>query len=308
MRPTASSCARSTPTRRYELKRLQFGPRERFQIPTKDGFLLEAELILPPDLDTSKKYPVWFMTYGGPHFPRVSDSWEGGRMWDQALAREGFIVFRMDPRSASGKGAVSAWTAYKHLGVQELEDIKEAINWLKQKPYVDGSRIGMAGHSYGGYITSYAMTHCDLFAAGIAGAPVTDWRDYDSIYTERYMGLPQDNPEGYNVSSVVRAAGKLHGKLLILHGAIDDNVSLRNTMRLVEALAGRQQGFRADDLSVIPPRHLRPALQQDPARFHPADAGRNEAGKTELARRRGRRAERRPLAPTTRHPRGAGGH
>ena len=149
----------------------------------------------------------------------------------------------MDPRSASGKGAASAWKAYKHLGVQELEDIKDAINWLKQKPYVDGARIGMAGHSYGGYITSYAMTHSDLFAAGIAGAPVTDWRDYDSIYTERYMGLPQENPDGYNVSSVVRAAGKLHGKLLILHGAIDDNVSLRNTMRLVQALEGANKDF-----------------------------------------------------------------
>jgi len=227
----------------HELKQLRFGPRQRLQISTKDGFPLEAELILPPDLDPSRKYPVWFMTYAGPHFPTVADSWMGGRMWDQALAQEGFVVFRMDPRSASGKGAISAWSAYKHLGVQELEDIKTAINWLKQKPYVDGSRIGMSGHSYGGYITSYAMTHCDLFAAGIAGAPVTDWRDYDSIYTERYMGLPQDNPEGYNVSSVVRAAGNLHGKLLILHGAIDDNVSLRNTMRLVEALQDANKDF-----------------------------------------------------------------
>ena len=147
------------------------------------------------------------------------------------------------PALPAARGPISAWTAYKHLGVQELEDIKTAINWLKQKPYVDGSRIGMTGHSYGGYITSYAMTHSDLFAAGIAGAPVTDWRDYDSIYTERYMGLPQDNPEGYNVSSVVRAAGKLHGKLLILHGAIDDNVSLRNTMRLVEALQDANKDF-----------------------------------------------------------------
>ena len=101
----------------------------------------------------------------------------------------------------------------------------------------------MAGHSYGGYMTSYAMTHSNLFAAGIAGAPVTDWRDYDSIYTERYMALPQDNLEGYNVSSVVKAASKLHGKLLILHGAIDDNVSLRNTMRLVEALEDANKDF-----------------------------------------------------------------
>ncbi len=107
----------------------------------------------------------------------------------------------------------------------------------------------MAGHSYGGYITAYAMTHSDLFAAGIAGAPVTDWRDYDSIYTERYMGLPQDNLDGYNVSSVVRAAGRLHGKLLILHGVIDDNVSLRNTMRFVEALQDANRDF---ELMVYP--------------------------------------------------------
>ncbi len=228
----------------HELKRLRFGPHERFQIRARDGFMLEAELILPTELEPGKKYPVWFTTYAGPHTPTISDGWNGGRMRDHAMAHEGFIIFHMDPRSASGKGAVSAWKAYKHLGVQETEDIKDAINWLKQqKPYVDGSRIGMSGHSYGGYITSYAMTHTDLFAAGIAGAPVTDWRDYDSIYTERFMGLPQDNPEGYNVSSVVKSAGKLHGKLLILHGAIDDNVSLRNTMRLVQALQLANKDF-----------------------------------------------------------------
>ncbi len=227
----------------HELKRLKFGPRERIKIPAKDGFPLEAELILPPDLDPTKKHPVWFMTYAGPHAPTVSDSWNGGRMWDHALAHEGFVVFRMDPRGASGKGAVSAWTGYKTLGVHELEDITAAIEWLKRKPYVDAARIGMAGHSYGGYITSFAMTHSKLFAAGIAGAPVTDWRDYDSIYTERYMGLPQDNPEGYNASSVVRAAANLHGKLLILHGAIDDNVSLRNTMRFVQALENADKDF-----------------------------------------------------------------
>ena len=110
------------------------------------------------------------------------------------MAHEGSSSSTWIRACASGKGAISAWKAYKHLGVQETEDIKDAIDWLKQKPYVDGSRIGMSGHSYGGYITSYAMTHTDLFAAGIAGAPVTDWRDYDSIYTERFMGVPQDNP------------------------------------------------------------------------------------------------------------------
>ena len=227
----------------HETKRLRFGPHERFQIKARDGFPLEAELILPPDMEPGKKYPVWFTTYGGPHAPRVSDGWGGGRMQDHAMAHEGMVIFHMDPRSASGKGAVATWKAYKHLGVQEVKDIEDAIKWLKQKPYVDGSRIGMSGHSYGGYITAFAMTHSTLFAAGIAGAPVTDWRDYDSIYTERYMGLPQDNLDGYNASSVVRAAGKLHGRLLILHGAIDDNVSLRNTMRLVQALQLANKDF-----------------------------------------------------------------
>jgi len=227
----------------HRIREYRFGPRERFQIPARDGFPLEAELILPPDLDPSKKYPVWFTTYGGPHAPVVADAWAGGRAWDQALAAEGFIIFRVDPRSASGKGAVSAWAAYKKLGVQELEDIKDAIGWLKQKPYVDGARIGMTGHSYGGFMTAYAMTHSDLFAAGIAGAPVTDWRDYDTIYTERLMGLPQDNPEGYKITSVVDAAKNLHGKLLLVHGAIDDNVSVRNTMRLVQALQDAGKDF-----------------------------------------------------------------
>ena len=163
----------------------------------------------------------------------------------------------MDPRTASGKGAVSAWTAYKHLGVQELEDIKTAINWLKEKPYVDGSRIGMAGHSYGGYITSYAMTHCDLFAAGIAGAPVTDWRDYDSIYTERYMGLPAGQPR-----RLQRLVGR-EGRRQAARQAADP--SRRDRRQRVAAKhhevrrgpSRRQQGLRADDLSVVPPRNLR---------------------------------------------------
>ena len=103
----------------HELKRLRFGPHERFQIRARDGFLLEAELILPPDLEPGKKYPVWFTTYAGPHTPTISDAWSGGRMRDHAMAHEGFVIFHMDPRSASGKGAVSAWKAYKHLGVQE---------------------------------------------------------------------------------------------------------------------------------------------------------------------------------------------
>jgi dipeptidyl-peptidase-4 len=127
--------------------------------------------------------------------------------------------------------------------VQELKDIETAIAWLKSHPYVDGARIGMQGHSYGGFMTAYALTHSKLFAAGIAGAPVTDWRNYDSIYTERYMNTPQENPDGYDKTSVVKAAKNLHGRLLILHGIMDDNVHVQNTIQFIDALQRANKDF-----------------------------------------------------------------
>src|SRR5262249_39249844 len=117
---------------------------EKVHIPTSDGFVLEGTLLKPPDFDPTRRYPVWFETYGAPHFPSIHDSWMGGHLFDQALASLGFVVFHCDPRSASGKGAVSAWTAYKQLGVQELKDIEEAIDWLSKNPWIDSKRIGMA--------------------------------------------------------------------------------------------------------------------------------------------------------------------
>ena len=227
----------------YNRQEYQFGTYEQFQIEMSDGFLLEASLVKPPDFDRNKKYPVWFMTYGGPHSPTIRNTWSGGRARDHMLAQMGMLVFRCDPRSASGKGACSAWTAYKQLGVQELKDIEEAIEWLRDMPYIDDDRIGMSGHSYGGFMTAYALTHSKLFAGGIAGAPVTDWRLYDTIYTERYMDTPQNNPEGYEKTSVVKAAENLHGKLLIIHGATDDNVHIENTFKLVNALQRADKKF-----------------------------------------------------------------
>ncbi|MBN2133764.1 MAG: S9 family peptidase [Sedimentisphaerales bacterium] len=233
----------------YQREEYEFGAYRQFQIETSDGFLLEASLLEPPDFDPNCKYPVWFTTYGGPHAPTIRDTWSGGRAWDQMLARMGALVFGCDPRSASGKGACSAWKAYKQLGVQELADIEEAIAWLKDQPYVAGDRIGMSGHSYGGFMTAYALTHSDLFAGGIAGAPVTDWRLYDTIYTERYMDTPQNNPEGYERTSAVQAAAKLRGRLLLVHGAIDDNVHVQNTYQLIQAL---QRADRDFDVMVYP--------------------------------------------------------
>lgn len=215
---------------------------EMITIPTPDGVDLPASVMKPTDFDASKKYPVWFMTYAGPMAPTVFDSWGRRREWDQALAEEGVVIFRADPRSAL-KTPRLAWTAYKQLGVPELEDIKTMIGWLKQQPWVDGERIGMSGFSYGGFITAYSMVKTDLFAAGIAGGSPTDWRHYDTIYTERYMLTPQENLENYEITSVIKSAGDLKGRLMVLHGMMDDNVHAQNSWRLVKALQDANKPF-----------------------------------------------------------------
>jgi dipeptidyl aminopeptidase/acylaminoacyl peptidase len=221
----------------------RLGRFEMVQIKTPDGFTLEGSLLKPPSFDPQRRYPVWFMTYGGPHAPTIHDRWDRQRTRDEALAQMGFIIFRCDPRSASGKGAISTWTAYKKLGIPELADIETAIHWLSGHSYVDAARIGMSGHSYGGFMTAFALTHGKLFAAGIAGAPVTDWHNYDTIYTERYMNTPQENSQGYEATSVVKAAKNVQGKLLILHGIMDDNVHMQNSAQLINALQGANKDF-----------------------------------------------------------------
>jgi dipeptidyl-peptidase-4 len=225
------------------LKQYKLGAAELLQVKTRDGFVMEAMMIKPPDFDPSKKYPVMSFTYGGPHAPQVRNAWGSTTyMWHQLLAQKGYIIWVCDNRTASGKGLESTWPVYKNFGELELRDIEDGLAWLKSQPYVDGSRIGIWGWSYGGFMTSYALTHSQSFKIGIAGGSVTDWRDYDSIYTERYMGTPQNNPEGYKKSSPVNAAKNLHGKLLLIHGAIDDNVHMQNTMQFVYELqkAGKQ--------------------------------------------------------------------
>jgi dipeptidyl-peptidase-4 len=217
--------------------------REPVSIPTADGFALPGEVIEPKGLDLSKKYPVFVTTYGGPRAPTIADEW-GLDPDDKALSDAGFLVFRVDPRSATDRGAISAWAAYKQLGVRELKDIEEALKWLLEaRPHADKARVGIRGSSYGGFLTTFALTHSDMFAAGVAEAPVTDWRDYDTIYTERYMGTPQENPDGYRDTSAVRAAGKLRGKLLLIHGGRDHNVPIHNTMKLVDALQRANKDF-----------------------------------------------------------------
>ena len=228
------------------LKQYKLGKVEFMNVKTRDGFTMEAMMIKPPDFDPSKKYPVWSYTYSGPQAQTVRNSWGGTRyMWHQMLAQKGYIIWICDNRTASNKGVNSAWPLYKNFGELELRDLEDGFAWLKSLPYVDGSRIGLWGWSYGGFMTSYALTHSQTFKIGIAGGTVSDWRNYDSIYTERYMATPQNNADGYKKSSPVHAAKDLHGKLLLIHGAIDDNVHMANTVQFLYELqkSGKQVQF-----------------------------------------------------------------
>jgi dipeptidyl-peptidase 4 len=183
-------------------------------------------------------------TYGGPHAPSVRDRALGmDALFHQMLAQEGFLVWICDNRSASGKGLASSTGIYHDLGAQELADIEQGLDWLVAQGYADPERIGIWGWSYGGYMTGYAMTHSKRFKCGIIGAPVSDWHLYDSIYTERYMGLPQQNVAGYKASSVLEAAANLHGRPLLIHGVIDENVHLQNTLQLAERLQAAGKEF-----------------------------------------------------------------
>jgi dipeptidyl-peptidase-4 len=219
------------------LKEYRLSSPEFVQVTTKDGFVLEAMVIKPPDFDPSRKYPVYQHTYAGPSAPTVKNAWAGTTgLFHQLLAQRGIVVWMCDNRSASGKGLESAWVAYKRLGETELADMEECLGWLKAQPWVDRTRIGLEGWSYGGFMTAYALTHSTSYSMGIAGGSVLDWRNYDSIYTERFMMLPKNNPDGYDRTAPRKAAANLHGQLLLIHGTMDDNVHMANTLQFAYEL------------------------------------------------------------------------
>ncbi len=218
--------------------------------PARDGVPLEALLYEPDGFDPARKYPVVSFCYGGPGASKVRDANLGrDGLFHRMLAQEGYLVWVCDNRSASGKGLAWAKGVYKDFGTRELADLEDGIDWLVAQGSADPSRVALWGWSFGGYLTAFALTHSTRFALGIAGAPVTDWRLYDSIYTERYMGLPAENPEGYARSSVIEAAGALWGRLLLIHGTRDENVHVGNTLQLAEALQKAGKGF---DLMLYP--------------------------------------------------------
>jgi dipeptidyl-peptidase-4 len=221
-----------------ELAQYHLSPVEFFTVKSHDGVTLNAFTIKPPQFDPAKKYPVIVYTYGGPHAQVVMDAWTGPNLlWHQMMAQKGYIIFALDNRGSAGRGHTFESTVYHKLGAQELADQRDGVAWLQQQAWVDSNRIGIWGWSYGGHMTLHAMFEAgDLFKVGFAGGPVTDWHYYDTIYTERYMGLPENNVEGYKDCSPVTHAAGLKGKLLIAHGTGDDNVHYSNTLDVVNAL------------------------------------------------------------------------
>ena len=227
------------------LGQYKLGKPEFLQVKTRDGFTMEAMMIKPPDFDPTKKYPVFQFTYSGPQAPQVHNAWGGVTyMWHQLLAEQGYIIWICDNRTASNKGVESAWPLYKNFGELEMRDLEDGLNYLKSQAYVDPTRIGIWGWSFGGFMTSYALTHSRSYKLGIAGGSVTDWHDYDSIYTERYMRTPQHNPEGYQRTAPRNAAANLHGRLLLIHGAMDDNVHVQNTIQFAYELQKADKPFQ----------------------------------------------------------------
>jgi dipeptidyl-peptidase-4 len=222
---------------------------------------MEAWVLKPAGFEAGRKYPVLQANYSGPHTPRVRDEW-GSRdyLWHCQLAQRGILVFACDNRSASGKGRKYARACWRDLGRSELQDLEDGVKWLVDQGLADPARVGIWGWSYGGYQTCYNLTHSQVWKCGIAVNAVTDWRNYDSIYTERYLGLPTTNQKGYDQSSVVQAAGDLSGRLMLIAAAMDDNVHVQNSLQLLRAL---QQNQKDCDFMVYPGvRHGIEDLQQ----------------------------------------------
>ena len=230
------------------LKKLQsdgFVTKEFFQIPNKNGDQMNAWMIKPKDFSPNKKYPVLMYQYSGPGSQQVSNAWDGrNTIWFNLLAQKGYIVLCVDGRGTGYRGTKYKKATYKNLGKYEIEDQIAAAQWVGSQSFVDAGRIGIFGWSFGGYMASLAMTKgADVFKVGIAVAPVTTWRYYDTIYTERYLQTPQENPQGYDENSPINFAGLMKGKFLLIHGTADDNVHYQNAVEMAEALIQKNKEF-----------------------------------------------------------------
>jgi dipeptidyl-peptidase 4 len=231
----------------------EYSPAEIFSFTTSDGTHIDANMVKPVPFDPNHRYPVVMDVYGGPGSQQVYDQFSSSG-WHQWLAQQGYIVVGVNNRGTNNYGSAFMKVVYKHLGKYEALDFSETAKYLAKQSYVDPKRVAITGTSYGGYSTVYTMEmYPELFPVGVANSAVGDWRLYDTIYTERYMGLLKDNPTGYVESAPIEQAAKMRGNLLLIHSMMDDNVHPQNTMQLLTALtnAGRDA-----ELRIYPPgRH-----------------------------------------------------
>ena len=232
----------------------KLSPKEFGSFEIESGESLNYWMIKPPNFDESKSYPVMFMVYGGPGKNTVKKSWDGSNyFWHQMLAQQGIIVVSVDPRGTMYRGRDFKHSTYMELGKLETEDMISAAKFFGAEDYMDSERIGMMGWSYGGYMSSLAITKGhEYFKLAIAVAPVTNWRFYDSIYTERFMRTPQENASGYDDNSPINFVDLLEGDYLLIHGSADDNVHMQNTIEMAEALVQADKQF---DLFIYPDKN-----------------------------------------------------
>jgi dipeptidyl-peptidase-4 len=211
-------------------------------IPARDGYPLDALLVIPSQTEPGRRLPIFINTYSGPDAPTVSNS-PGADGAGRRMAARGIIGLSVNVKSASGRGQAHTDACYMQFGVRELQDLEDSVDWVVANRNGDPTRVGIAGFSYGGFMAAFALTHSRKFSLGIAGGGVFDWRLYDTIYTERYMRTPQNNADGYAKSSCVEAARDLHGHLLLVHGGMDDNVHVQNLLQLADALQRANKPF-----------------------------------------------------------------
>ena len=222
--------------------------REFFTFDNGKGYMLNGFMVKPYDFDANKQYPAVLIQYSGPSSQEVLNNWEID--WYHYLANQGFVVVCVDGRGTGGRGKAFESIVYQNLGRYETEDQLAAARYAASLPYVDGSNIGIWGWSFGGYEVLMALTTGNgTFKAGVSIAPVTDWRYYDSIYTERYMRTPNENPDGYKNGAPITHAANLQGSLLIVSGTADDNVHMSNTMEMTAALIEANKQF---DMMIYP--------------------------------------------------------
>ena len=211
------------------------GTWELHEVSTRDGVVLDAALLKPADFDPKKSYAVWISTYSGPAAPSVRNRWRASSFF-HFLNQQGVIVLQANVRSSTSRGPGATAALYRRVGLQEVEDMVDVLDWLTANPWADGERVGITGYSFGGTMTANCLLRTDRFALGVAGGGVYDWRMYDTIYTERYMRTPADNLEGYEATSVLAQAGNLTGFLHMHHGIMDDNVHVQNMFQMASAL------------------------------------------------------------------------